>query len=128
MANKQIRETFNDGLLEYGLYKTQRNAARKVLGKTFERVGALFYRELALRESDHSQYGAAGTSLDLKVKTLAPPNLRISKDDMMVKINEQMYSIIWVDSDKKTYLYFYLHAIEGEKDERNSQSSDGQIK
>lgn len=121
--NKQIRETFNDGLLEYGLYKTQRNTARKVLGKTFERVGALFYRELSIRESDHSQYGSSGTSIDLKVKTLAPPTLRVSKDDMMVKINDQMYSVIKVDGDKQ-YLYFYLHTIEGEKNERNSEITD----
>ena len=114
MKNKQIRETFNDGRLEYGINKTKRNAARKVLGKTFEPAGALFYRELSVRESDYMQHGSAGSSIDLKVKTLAPPNFRISKDDMVVKIVDQLYSITHVDSDK-TYLYFYLHAIEGEK-------------
>lgn len=108
---EQIRETFNDGILKYGKYETIRSENRKRTGKNFAQDGVLFYRELSVRESDYLQYGAMGSTLDLKVKTPMPPSLKnINKDSMIIKIGDIDYNIINVDRDKN-YLFFYLHKV-----------------
>ncbi|NCG67800.1 phage head closure protein [Bacillus coagulans] len=115
---ERVRETFNDGVLTYGAYKTIRTESRKVTGKQFVEQGRLFYRALSVRESDYLQFGAMGSTLDLKVKTQMPPALRqIDKDKLIVRIADQDFNIITVDRDNH-YLYFYLHKVDGgEKNE-----------
>jgi hypothetical protein len=117
MALERVRETFNDGVLKYGTYKTIRSEARKVIDKQFSEQGSLFYREMSVRDSDYIQFGAKGSTLDIKVKTLMPPNLKnIDKDNLVIKINNDDYSIITTDRDKY-YLYFYLHKVDGDNNE-----------
>ncbi|MED4492827.1 phage head closure protein [Heyndrickxia coagulans] len=113
MALARVRETFNDGVLTYGAYKTIRTESRKVTGKQFVEQGRLFYREMSVRESDYLQFGAMGSTLDLKVKTPMPPALRkIDKDKLIVRIDGDDFNIITVDRDAN-YLYFYLHKVDG---------------
>lgn len=118
MVLKQIRETFLDGVLDYGTYQTQRSPTRKDLGKTFVSVGRLFYRKLAVRESDYLlQNQVFDQQIDLKVKTVLPPSLRtIDKQRMKVQIGADLYDIIQTDRDT-SYLYFYLHKIGDDPDE-----------
>lgn len=117
MALEQVRETFNDGVLQYGNYQTLRSESRKRIGKTFVSSGSLFYRELSVRESDYLQFGAMGSTLDMKIKTPMPPLLKnINKDNLIIKINDADYNIIKADRDRK-YLYFYLHKVEGDVSE-----------
>nr|WP_259544999.1 phage head closure protein [Heyndrickxia oleronia] len=112
MALERIRETFNDGVLLYGTYKTIRSESRKTIGKDFVQQGRLFYKELSIRDKDYLKFGAMGSSLDIKVKTNMPPNLRsIDKNAMIVKINDDEFNIVGTDRDKQ-YLYFYLHRID----------------
>jgi len=117
MPLERVRETFNDGVLKYGSYKTIRSDSRKIIGKEFEEQGRLFYRELSVRESDYLQFGAMGSTLDLKLKTPMPPSLRkIDKDNLIVQIDGDDYTIITTDRDT-SYLYFYLHKVDGDKNE-----------
>lgn len=117
MAQTRIQETFNDGVLKFGSYKTIRAENRKITGKQFVELGRLFYRELSVRESDYLQFGAMGSTLDVKLKTLMPPSLRkFDKDKLIVRIDEQDYNIITVDRDMN-YLYLYLHKMDGETNE-----------
>lgn len=117
----QYRETFNDGVLFYGSYKTIRSESRKTIGKQFVQQGKLFYRELSVRDSDYLKFGAMGSTIDIKVKTPMPPSLRsIDKSVLIVKINDDEYNIINTDRDRH-YLYFYLHKVdkgEGDSNER----------
>ncbi|GIN86974.1 head-tail adaptor protein [Heyndrickxia sporothermodurans] len=114
---KQYRETFNDGILKYGSYKTSRSESRKVIGKKFEEHGRLFYNEMSVRDSDYLKFGSMGSTLDMKVKTPMPPSLRkIDKASLIVKIDGVDYTIIEADRDKN-YLYFYLHKTDGEPNE-----------
>ncbi|WP_431030051.1 head-tail adaptor protein [Lysinibacillus sp. LZ02] len=105
------------------MYVTQRNSARKAIGKEFVPEGRLFYKQLSMRESDYNKFGTNSTSIDLKVRTLAPPSFNVSKDDLTVKIGDVFYTVEKVDSDGR-YLFFYLHAIEGEQDEREDEESN----
>lgn len=112
MAQERVRETFNDGVLKYGTYKTIRSESRKVIGQEFVSQGTLFYREMSVRDSDYLQFGAMGSTLDLKVKTPMPPSLRkVDKDNLKVQIDEDEYEIINTDRDSY-YLFFYLHKID----------------
>ncbi|KHD85680.1 hypothetical protein NG54_07915 [Heyndrickxia ginsengihumi] len=112
MPLERVRETFNDGLLQYGTYKTKRSESRKVIGKEFVPQGSLFYRELSVRDSDYLQFGAMGSTLDLKLKTPMPPSLRkIDKENLFVQIDGDDYIIINTDRDSN-YLYFYLHKVD----------------
>ncbi|WP_244913442.1 phage head closure protein [Heyndrickxia sporothermodurans] len=117
MARERIREVFNDGLLKYGAYKTIRSDSRKVIGKQFEEQGRLFYKELSVRDRDYLDFGSMGSTLDMKVKTPMPPSLRkIDKDNLIVQIDGDDYTIITTDRDSN-YLYFYLHKTDGEANE-----------
>ena len=117
MALERVYETFNDGVLKYGTYTTIRSESRKVIGKAFAEQGSLFYRELSVRDSDYLQFGAKGSTLDMKIKTPMPPALKkIDKDNLIIKIDNDDYNIIYTDRDKN-YLYFYLHKVDGEANE-----------
>ena len=105
-----VHDTLNDGVLEVGEYRTKLNAARKAIGKEFVSILPLHYKQLSMRESDYARFNTNGSSIDMKVKTLSPPNF-ISKDDYTVKINNRFFTVTHVDTDRY-YLYFYLHLIE----------------
>lgn len=122
LSKQRIRQTLNDGLLEYGALKTERNAARKVTGSTFEKVGALFYEQLSVRERDHLQYGASNNSIDMKVKTLLPPAFD-QIEEMIVRVGSKLYNVIGLDLDKP-YAYLYLHLIEGEVNDSEDEAAD----
>jgi SPP1 family predicted phage head-tail adaptor len=111
VALERIRETFNDGVLQYGKFKTQRSDNRKNLGRSFVPSGTLFYRKLSVRESDYLEFGSMGSTLDLKVKTPVPPGLtKLNKDTFVIRIDDEDYEIIATDRDS-FYLYFYLHKV-----------------
>lgn len=112
----------NDGLLEYGALKTERNAARKVTGSTFEKVGALYFEQLSVRERDHLQYGASNNSIDMKVKTLLPPDFD-QIEEMLVRIGHKLYNVIGLDPDRP-YIFLYLHLIEGEVSDAEDEATD----
>jgi hypothetical protein len=114
MALERIRETFNDGMLQYGENKTIRSETRKNLGRKFVPSGSLFYRIMTIRESDYLQNDAMGERIDLKLKAQLPPSLRkIDKDKVKIKVDSDLYDVITTDRDNN-YLYFYLHRIEGD--------------
>jgi hypothetical protein len=108
---ERYRETFNDGILKYGISKTERTANRKNTKKVFNEIGKLKYRVLSARDSDYLACGALGSSLDLKVKTPMPPSLRTKiLSDYKVVLNNEEYEVIKGDRDK-FYLYFYLSRV-----------------
>ena len=113
LSMKAHRETFNDGLLEYGHKQTQRSNTGKKIGESFHGEGKLAFKEISCRESDYELAGARGASLDLKVKTLYPPSFRnVRKSEMKCLINKIEFDVIKVDSDsEKRYLYFYLQEV-----------------
>lgn len=111
MALERYRETFNDGMLQYGAYKTRRNENRKRTGRVFVPQGQLPFRILNARDSDYTECGTLGSSLDLKIKTPTPPMLRNKVlNQFKVKIENDEYDVIKGDRDKY-YLYFYLHRV-----------------
>lgn len=116
MRPQTHRETFNDGLLQYGHKTTQRTATGKRVGDIFSVEGSLYFREMSYRESDYQLSDARGSRLDLKVKTPYPPSFRkIDKNRLVVHIDGQEYETINVDHDaSKLYLYFYLQRVGGQ--------------
>lgn len=118
MDNKRLRETFNDGILEYGQRITMRTDTGKRIGDQFVSEGRLWFKEMSHRETDYRLADALGTKLDMKVKTLFPPTFnKKNKVKLVIFIDEIEYETIRVDhDDSKAYLYFYLRKV-GEKDE-----------
>lgn len=113
---KQYRETFNDGVLQYGHKTTQRTATKKRIGDVFTQEGTLFFKEMSYRESDYQLAEALGSRLDLKVKAPYPPSFRnVDKNKLIVRVNGVEYDTIRVDHDStKHFLFFYLQKVGGQ--------------
>lgn len=104
----RIRETFNDGILEYGHEEDILSDKKKRIGKDFVSSGKLFFKEMYARDADHQMCNSLGATLELKLKTLAPSSFR-KKDltNYVCIVNGQKYEVIKADYDKN-YIYFYL--------------------
>ena len=121
--NKRIRETLNDGVLFYGRNETLRSGTGKNIGTKFIQQGFLHFNEKSHRERDYRLVDALSSTLDLKVKTHYPPDLRnVQKNDLVVRIGTTEYEVIQADPDEtKTHLYFYLQKV-GEVNDIESES------
>lgn len=113
MAQKSYRDTQNDGYLEYGIRKTERNERKARIVGEFESMGRLAFKEMSCRESDYLLAKALSASLDLKIRTFYPPNLKnFPKQKLKIILNSTEYDVIKVDDDReKRYLYFYLQEV-----------------
>ncbi|HEM1553577.1 TPA: phage head closure protein, partial [Listeria monocytogenes] len=49
---KVNHDTFNDGVLFYGISETLRDSNRKRIGTNFVSKGKLFYEEVSMRDQD----------------------------------------------------------------------------
>ncbi|MGF3103655.1 head-tail adaptor protein [Rossellomorea sp. DUT-2] len=107
------RETFNDGMMQYGYTKTTRSESGKDMGKVFSPEGKLAFKELSCRDRDYELAGALDSRLDRKIKTLSPPLFRKqSNSNLKVAIESVEYDVIEVDSDpSRRYLFFYLQRV-----------------
>ncbi len=123
---KPIHKTFNDGFLQYGYDQIKRDENRKRIGETFVGEGKLAFSEMSARDEDYQMAGYNNASLDLKIETLCPPNLKnVSASKLKCVIDNIKYDVIKVDRDKdKRYLYFYLQKV-GVLDERKIKKNDG---
>jgi hypothetical protein len=110
---KPLRETFNDGIMQYGYTKTTRSASGKDIGKIFSPLGKLAFKELSCRDRDYELAGSLNSKLDRKIKTQFPPPFRNqSKSNLKVAIESTEYDVIEVDSDpSRRYLFFYLQRV-----------------
>lgn len=113
MAIKSYRETFNDGILEYGHKQTKRSETGKRLGEKFTAEGKLAFKEVSCRDQDYQMAGIMSASLDMKVKTFYPTSFRnINKSKLQVVIEGKEFDVIKSDPDNsKRYLYFYLQEV-----------------
>ncbi|MDZ5712242.1 phage head closure protein [Jeotgalibacillus haloalkalitolerans] len=107
------RETFNDGLIQYGHKESIRSSTKKTIGDAFVPRGTLYYRELMKREADYQIVSAGTASLDLKIKTPFPPDLRGKMlSNLTIVIRGVEYEVIKADYDQeRIYLYFYLQRV-----------------
>lgn len=110
--NRVVRETLNDGYLQYGHRKTVRTDGKRT-GTTFEAEGKLAFKEISIREEDYQVANLNTTTLSLKLKTLYPPFFRnIRKNKLKVLIDRVEYDVLKVDPDYgKNFLYFYLQEV-----------------
>lgn len=105
---QQTVETFNDGILYYGVQKDQLSDKKKIIGKTFEIEGKLFFRKLSIREQDERIATANDRKIDLKVKTLYPASLVDEElTNYVAKIKGVIYEFTRVDHNGR-YLFLYL--------------------
>ncbi|WP_413538971.1 head-tail adaptor protein [Enterococcus malodoratus] len=112
MANKRVRETFNDGNLMIKTQVTKRNELKKKIGTSYENVaGPLRFKNLSIRESDLATMNAMDSRLSKKVKTPYHPIARkFNKDKYFIAIDDIRFNSVYVDSDNY-YLYFYLEKV-----------------
>lgn len=127
MANKRIRDSLNDGFIQYGRVETRRSERGKPIGEKFMPLGRLAYQELSCRDADYEMAQTMSRVLDIKIRTLQPPTLRKSDlSKLKVVLNGMEYDVIKADSDReKRYLYFYLQEVGAfEQDESENEPAD----
>lgn len=113
MAQKRIRDVLNDGYAEYGTKETKRSERGKRIGGTFKSMGRLAYKEMSCRDSDYEMAKLMTAVLDIKIKTLCPPQLRdFDRSKLIIVVEGKEFDVIKCDRDKvNNYLYFYLQEV-----------------
>lgn len=103
----------NDGFTQYGTKATKRSDKGKRIGDVFLPQGRLAYHEMSSRDEDYQFAQIMSKTLDIKIKTLYPPQLRkVNKSKLTMVIDSIEYNVIKVDTDAaKKYLYFYLQEV-----------------
>lgn len=105
-SNKVTIDSYNDGILFYGEVKSKLDNQARKIGEEFVLKGKLFYDEMSKRDQDLEVANSLEKTLDYKVKTP-----RIDLDSTYkVKIKEEYYDIIYIDSDEKNN-YIYLTKV-----------------
>ncbi|WP_301357776.1 hypothetical protein [Enterococcus spodopteracolus] len=116
---ERTRETFNDGVLFYGINKALYSDKRKKIGVEFELKGRLFYKLMYARDSDYQMCRSLGAVLEIKLKTLKPRNFnQLDMTKLIIMINDKRFEVIKTDHDAN-YLYFYLTKTGGNYVEEN---------
>jgi len=101
----------------YGNMQTKRSDIGVEIGQTFVSEGTLPFRIMNARDSDYLTFQGMGSELNLKVKTPAPPSLRLQVlNQYNVVIDNVRYKVVRGDRDQH-YLYFYLDKIGGLSDD-----------
>lgn len=114
---RKINDPLNDGFLEFGLVKTERNEKKEKVGETFRKMGGLYFSFNSIRQQDTDVYSTTDNQLDLKVKTQYTNEFKLTKSHK-VKINDEVYIVLGLDPDnKRKYLYWHLSKV-GEFDDR----------
>lgn len=103
----------NDGLVQYGTKATKRSEKGKRIGDVFIPQGKLAYQEMSCRDEDYQLAQIMSKSLDIKIKTLYPPQLKnVNKSKLTIVLNSVEFDVIKCDPDRaKNYLYFYLQEV-----------------
>lgn len=103
----------NDGLVQYGTKATKRSEKGKRIGDVFIPQGKLAYKEMSCRDEDYQLAQIMSKSLDIKIKTLYPPQLKnVNKSKLTIVLNSVEFDVIKCDPDRaKNYLYFYLQEV-----------------
>lgn len=119
---RMAHEVLNDGFIQYGVNKTERSEKGTRTGSAFKSLGTLAYKEMSCRDEDYKLAEVMSSTLDIKIRTLYPPNLRnANKNKLKIMLNGTTYDVIKVDTDReKMYLYFYLQEV-GEREPNNGQ-------
>lgn len=107
---KVKNQTFNDGLLEFGEVRTNRDPETlKVIGHGFVVSGELFYTHETIRQGDVDFYGGLDQGIDLKIKTHYVTEWR---ESMKVRIKDELYDVTAMSpSNDRRELYWYLSKI-----------------
>lgn len=131
MAQKRIRDVLNDGYVEYGTKETRRSGRGKRIGGSFTSMGRLAFKEISCRDSDYEMAKFMSAVLDIKIKTLCPPQLRdFDRSKLIIVLEGKEFDVIKCDRDKvNNYLYFYLQEVgahvngDGEDDTGNESAN-----
>lgn len=127
MAQKRIREVLNDGYVEFGTKETKRSGRGKRIGGSFTSMGRLAFKEMSCRESDYEMAKVMSAILDIKIKTLCPPQLcDFDRSKLIIVLGGKEFDVIKCDRDKvNNYLYFYLQEVGVHvKDDRGNESTN----
>lgn len=96
----------NDGFAQFGTKETKRSEKGKRIGDEFIPQGRLAYQEISRRDENYQLAQIMSKTLDFKIKTLYPPQLRnVNKSKLTRVLNSTEYTVIKCDSDGPTYLH-----------------------
>ncbi|EEO6590791.1 phage head closure protein [Listeria monocytogenes] len=102
---KVSHDTFNDGVLFYGISETVRDSNRKRIGANFVAKGKLFYEEMSMRDQDVMRINAMGKDLNLKIKT---HYRKEATSYQKIQIEGIQYEVSYLDKDRNVRLFWYL--------------------
>lgn len=125
MAQERIRDVLNDGYALYGVKETKRSDRGKRIGDAFKPMGRLAYKEMSCRDSDYEMAKVMTAVLDIKIKTLCPPQLRdFDRSKLTIIVEGKEFDVIKCDRDKvNNYLYFYLQEVGAHVENNNGDES-----
>lgn len=128
MANKRVREVYNDGIFKIKKQATVRNEAGKKTGVTDKTVACLRFRNMTIRESDITTMQALDSKITKKIKTpIHPINRDFTSSDFFAVIGASKYNVTYVDTDDYS-AFWYLEKVgdytEREREDEAINSND----
>ncbi len=109
MIDKKFNtKNFNDGLLFFGDFKTERDEKTRAKKgkKKFVADGKAFFEFENIRQDDFTQFEGKRNKTNLKVSTYFLPGV---EESLKVKIEDNLYEINKIDVTKdRKLMYWYL--------------------
>nr|DAV03337.1 MAG TPA: head tail joining protein [Caudoviricetes sp.] len=110
---KNYHETYNDGILYFGIIKILKNAKKEKIGEKIEMKGKRPFANVTIRNSDNNIADSLGYTIDKKVKIPFSP----IPENIKVKINneDEIYEVKKCDSSDNKNIYLYLQKTSNKK-------------
>lgn len=106
LSKKFNTKRFNDGLLDFGTYDTERDESGAKKGKVFKSKGTAYFENESIRQSDVEMYHSKHSTVSLKVSTYFVPGV---EESLKVKIDNVLYELLKIDPTKdRKLMYWYL--------------------
>lgn len=111
--NKNYHETYNDGILHFGIIKILKNARKEKIGEEIEIKGKRPFSNVNIRDIDNNIADSLGYTIDKKIKIPFSP----LPENIKIKINNEddIYEVKKRDSSDNKNIYLYLQKATNKK-------------
>lgn len=111
--SKNYHETYNDGILHFGIINILKNAKKEKIGEEIIIKGKRPFANVNIRDSDNNIAESLGYTIDKKVRIPLSP----LPENIKVKINNEddIYEVKKRDSSDNKNIYLYLQKATNKK-------------
>jgi hypothetical protein len=109
----EYHETYNDGVLYFGIIKVIKNAKKEKIGEEIQLVGKRPFANVTIRDNDSNIADSLGYTIDKKVR-IPMSNL---PENIKIKINNDndIYEVKKRDTSDNKNIYLYLQNTTNKK-------------